>query len=431
MPITQSEKELYNLLLIENKLRMPEKMKAFLKEKKRYKFAWGGRVASKTVSICKSLLYIADTKKVRILCTREIQNSIKESVHSELSNLIDNLGYSNFEITNNSIFNVQTKSEFLFAGLWGQEKKQSIKGYDSIDIAWVEEAQAVSQGSLNILLPTIRKESSEIWFSYNPRLPDDPIELLRNRIPISDKVEVPINWIDNPYLSNSILKDIELSKQAYDNGISDDYLHVYLGMPICFSDKAIFKQKEIVESINRNISDEGQIEIGADIARFGGDRIVFFKRKGLKVIDFKVYQQLSTVETARYLMDFAENDKTISIKIDDTGIGGAITDMLLDQHYNVSPVNFGSSPKDKNKYNNAISEMWFEVKNKINDISIMDIQELKSELLTREWKLDDKGRRCVERKEDYKKRGFRSPDFADALLLCFYNPENNLEWAVF
>jgi phage terminase large subunit len=100
-----------------------------------------------------------------------------------------------------------------------------------------------------------------------------------------------------------------------------------------------------------------------------------------------------------------------------------LTDILKSKGYNIFPVNNGQQAKDSDRYNNAISEQWFELKEKINEISLPDIQDLKTELMMREWKLDNKGRRIIESKEEYKKKGFRSPDFADALLLCFYNPK--------
>ncbi len=411
---------LYQELILENRTRMPEKMRPFLTEKRRYKFSYGGRGGSKSVSIAKSLLYLADQRKLKVLCTREIQNSIRESVHSLLSELIHDLEYSNYEITNTNVYNTATESEFLFAGLWGQDKKQTIKGFSGVDIAWVEEAQAVSAGSLDILIPTIRKDNSELWFAYNPLLPDDPVELLRQRVPDEQKIEVNINYDDNPYLSKAILCDIDISKKAYEAGISDDFLHIWKGMTISVSERTVFRKREIDEAVNRQIPEDGMIEIGADIARYGTDRTIFYKRKGLKVIDRKEYHNQSLVETSRLLIDFTGNNRNVRIKIDDTGLGGGVTDILRDKGYFVVPVNNGSSAQDSDRYNNAISEMWFYLKSIITQVSIPNDQELKSELLTREWNIDSKGRRGVEPKEVYKKRGYRSPDKADGLLLCFY-----------
>ena len=424
--VTDADRAFLSRLITENRLKMPSKMLTFLTERKRYKFAWGGRGGAKTYSGSKILLYRANQEKLKILCTREIQETIRDSIHSELAELINRYEYSDFTVTRDSILNERTGSEFIFAGLYQQGRKQSIKGITGVDICLIEEAQAVSQGSLEVLTPTIRKDGSEIWAFYNPRLPDDPIELLRTRIPAKEKLEVQIGWEDNKFLSEAIIKDIMISKEAYDKGIDDSYLHIWQGQPVSLSDRAVFKQKEILQAVNREITSEGGIEIGCDIARFGADRSVYFKRKGFKVISWRQYQGISVVENANLIMDFADHDKNVRIKVDDSGVGGGVTDILRSNGYRVIPVNNGQEPKDKDRYNNAISEQWFELKEKIGQISIPDIQDLKSELMMREWKLDSRARRQIESKEEYKKRGFRSPDLADALLLTFYQP--NRDW---
>ena len=131
--------KLLNLLIMENRLRMPDKMRPFL-EPKRHKFAYGGRGGGKSETIAKILLYLGNTSKLKILCTREFQNSIKESVHSLLSELISKLNYTNYVITNNGIENIYTKTRFIFMGLQQQDKKQTLKSLSNCDICWCEEA---------------------------------------------------------------------------------------------------------------------------------------------------------------------------------------------------------------------------------------------------------------------------------------------------
>lgn len=391
-----------------------------IRKPKRYKFAWGGRGGAKTETYARELLRIGNERKIRVLCTREIQISIKDSVFTMLTDLISKLMYSDYIVTDNSIKH-KNGTEFIFMGMWQQEKKQTLKSLANIDYCWVEESQTISEGSLTLLDPTIRKPNSEIWFSFNRLFDIDPVWRFKNRIEDSEKTEIYINYYDNPYLPDVLLKQAERSKKEYDEGISEDYLHTWLGEPYGQSDKTIFTLKEIHGAMNREPDTEGQISVGADIARFGNDRTVFFKRKGLSVIDYKIYSRLSIPESFRYLVDFVGNDTSIPIKIDDTGLGGGVTDLLEEHGFTVVPINNGESADQKDKYANLGSELWFDFKEKIGTISLPDIPELKSELVTREWKLDLKGRRQVERKEDYKKRGYRSPDLADSCLLCFYD----------
>jgi phage terminase large subunit len=400
---------------------MPDKMKAFLKPV-RYKFAYGGRGGGKSLSALKILLKLGNDKKIRVLCAREIQKSIKDSVHSLLKDIIVESNYIDYEVTNTSIKNTRTESEFIFIGLFQQETRQTIKSYANIDYCLVEEAQTISKGSLRILDPTIRKENSEIWFLFNRLLPDDPVWDFKERIPTDKKVDIKINYYDNPYLPDVLQQQAERSKQEYESGLNKDYLHIWEGEPYNYSEKTVFNVEEIYNAVNRDISDEGAIEIGADIARFGKDLSVFFKRKGMKVVDYKSYPKLGIDENVDHIINFANQDKSILIKPDDSGLGSGCTDYLKRYGYNVDPINNGSAANDPDKYNNRISEMWFYLKSIINEISIPDIQELKQQLLTREWKIDKKGRRCIETKEEYKKRGFKSPDWADALLLCYAQP---------
>ena len=127
----------------------------------------------KSHTVARFLLIRARQSKIRVACFREFQNSIAESSHQLLSDLIVEYGMTDFQVTNNSIVNTVTGSDFLFKGLWNND--QSIKSIEAIDIAWVEEAQTVSHKSLEVLTPTIRKDGSKIIYTYNRLMEDDPV----------------------------------------------------------------------------------------------------------------------------------------------------------------------------------------------------------------------------------------------------------------
>lgn len=134
---------------------------------------YGGRYSLKSHTVARFLLIKARQEKTRIACFREFQNSIAESSHQLLADLIKLYDLSEFEVTNNSIVNTLNGSDFLFKGLWHNE--QSIKSIEGIDIAWVEEAQTVTKESLEVLTPTIRKKGSKIIYTYNRLLENDPV----------------------------------------------------------------------------------------------------------------------------------------------------------------------------------------------------------------------------------------------------------------
>ena len=151
-------------------LKLPRKAGLLLR-KSRYKVLYGGRGGGKSWSAARVLVDRAAREKLRILCAREHQSSIRDSVHRLLCDQIRALGLSSrFRITGDAITGV-TGSEFIFAGL--RHNIENIRSKEGIDICWVEEAQTVSRRSWETLIPTIRKEGSEIWVTFNPELEED------------------------------------------------------------------------------------------------------------------------------------------------------------------------------------------------------------------------------------------------------------------
>lgn len=207
----------------------------FIQGKYRYKIYEGGRGGGKSESFSRALLLIACQRQVRILCTREIQKSIQDSVHKTLKDIINNYVdisskekhiFEDFETTQTTIRNLRTGSEFIFCGLSGNA--QQIKSMANIDICWVEEAQTVSKDSLNVLIPTIRKENSEIWFSFN-RLNDiDPVYDKFCLKPYDDILHKVINYYDNPYFPDVLEKE---RLRDEENLSPEDYNHIWLGKP--------------------------------------------------------------------------------------------------------------------------------------------------------------------------------------------------------
>lgn len=153
------------------KVELPYKLR-FLLEMHRYKVAYGGRGSLKSWSFARALLSLGAAQKLHILCAREIQNSIKDSVHKLLSDQIEALGLGNFyQVLDNEIRG-DNGTTFIFAGLHGKSV-ESLKSFEGIDIVWIEEGQGVSKRSWEILIPTIRAENSEIWVTFNPDMDSD------------------------------------------------------------------------------------------------------------------------------------------------------------------------------------------------------------------------------------------------------------------
>lgn len=167
----------------------------------RYKILYGGRGSSKSWSVARVLVIKAAQSRLRILCAREVQKSINESVYRLLQEQAADFGLAEqFEFKNNAITHKRTGSEFLFAGLRSQDVSK-VKSLEGVDLVWVEEAQTLSDRSWQVLIPTIRKPGSEIWVTFNPEYEDDSTYKRFVLNPPDNALIVQMNWQDNPWFS--------------------------------------------------------------------------------------------------------------------------------------------------------------------------------------------------------------------------------------
>lgn len=190
----------------------------------RYKVAYGGRGSAKSWSYARALLIQAAAQPLRVLCTREVQKSIKDSVHKLLSDQIAALGLGSFYEVLETEIRGKNGSEFLFAGL-ASHTIESIKSYEGVDRVWVEEGQSVKKRSWDVLIPTIRKPGSEIWISFNPELDTDETyqRFVLNAPP--DTLLMQVNYHDNPWFSDVL----EQERKHCQLTAPKDYDNIWLG----------------------------------------------------------------------------------------------------------------------------------------------------------------------------------------------------------
>lgn len=188
----------------------PDKLQ-FLFEPARYKVAHGGRGSGKSWGFARALLLQGASEPLRILCTREVQKSIKDSVHKLLGDQIAALGLEWFyQVLENEIRG-QNGTEFTFSGL-AAHTVESIKSYEGVDRVWVEEGQVVRKRSWDVLIPTIRKPGSEIWVTYNPELETDETHQRFSVSPPPNSVVVELNYSDNPWFPAELEAERQHSK---------------------------------------------------------------------------------------------------------------------------------------------------------------------------------------------------------------------------
>lgn len=205
----------------------------------------GGRYSLKSHTVARILLVKSRQKKLKIGCFREFQNSIADSSYQLLSDLIKKYDLNEFKMTDNSIVNTINGSSFIFRGLWNNE--QSIKSIEGLDIAWVEEAQTVSEKSIEVLTPTVRKNGSQIIYTYNRLLEEDPvhkrlvIEGRPNTLVIKVNYDVALKY---GMVHDVILKEIEDDKIKRPNL----YKHKWLGEPYS-SGRKVYEDWEVLDEI--------------------------------------------------------------------------------------------------------------------------------------------------------------------------------------
>jgi len=209
----------------------------------RYKGAFGGRGSAKSHFFAGLLVEENIRRKVDCVCLREVQKSLKFSVKKLIETKIEDMGAGKyFEVQENQIIS-KRGGVTIFQGMQNHTA-DSIKSLEAFDIAWFEEAQTASQKSLDLLRPTMRKEGSEIWFSWNPDSKDDPIDqLLRGATPPPGAVVVEANFKDNPWFPEVLRAEME-----YDRGRDyDKYCHIWMGEYKKNSEARVFKNWKIEE----------------------------------------------------------------------------------------------------------------------------------------------------------------------------------------
>lgn len=225
---------------------------------KRYKGAHGGRGSGKSHAFAEMLVVKAATSRgFRAACVREVQKSLKNSVKLLVEDKIKALGVAHLFTVLEAEIKTPGGGVIMFQGMQNHTA-DSIKSLEGFDVAWVEEAQSLSQRSLDLLRPTIRKPGSELWFSWNPGKPTDPVDvLLRGDNPPTDSVVIEVNWNDNPFLPAELLADLEDDRRRD----PDKFLHVWQGAYSLNSEARVFRNWRVEDF---ETADDAVHRFGAD-----------------------------------------------------------------------------------------------------------------------------------------------------------------------
>lgn len=224
------------------RFKAPEWFTPFL-QPARYKGAYGGRGSGKSHAFAEYILLRAVQEKTDIVCIREVQKSLAQSVKKLLENKIEALGLGKFFEIQQTVIKAANGGVIIFQGMQ-DHTADSIKSLEGYSIAWVEEAQSLSARSLELLRPTIRKPGSELLFTWNPASPTDPVDaLLRGSEPPSDAIVKAVNWSDNPWFPDVLKAELEYDRRRD----PEKYMHVWEGGYWQNSEARVFRNWRVEE----------------------------------------------------------------------------------------------------------------------------------------------------------------------------------------
>jgi len=435
----------------------------------RNRVLYGGRSSSKSWDASGFAIFLAQQMKLKFLCTRQFQNRIEDSVYSLLKIQIERFGLgSKFRILDNKIICTATGSEFVFYGLWRQIDE--VKSIESIDIHWSEEAHLLSEAQWKVLEPTIRKQGSQHWIIFNPRLATDFAYKRFVTNPPPRTAKRLINYDENPFLSQTMRDVIEAARLEDE----DEFNHIYLGVPKDDDDSSIIKRSWIMAAIDAHkalgFEPAGRKRIGFDVADSGADKCANVFAHGSVVSwadEWKAGEDELLKSCSRTYSAAQERDA--QIVYDCIGVGASAGAKFKEVN-EASPTRFpiryekfnaGDAvwepereyqPKVTNKdmFSNLKAQSWWMLADRFRNtfnavrrgekfpdnqlISIASdcphLDKLIDELATPKKDYDQNGRVKVESKKDLAKRDVPSPNIADAFVMCYAPGGNNIDvWA--
>jgi len=390
--------------------------------------AHGGRGSGKSWDRALHLLMRVTQETMRVACVREVQNSIRDSVRQLLVDTIQRQDVGHlFQLTENEIRSANG-SVIIFRGM-ADQNAETIKSMENVKIVWWEEAQTASQRSIDLLRPTVRAPGSQIWFTWNPRRKSDPVDQLLRQggIPDEHKTVVQANWYDNPHFP----PELELERQIDMEGDPDRYAHIWEGAYEEESDTQFIGGGLVRAAQQRRPWSElgDPLILGVDVARFGDDVSVIYPRRGFDAatVPYQVYKRLDTMQLASRVAEMAARHHADAVFVDEGGVGAGVVDRLRQLNVNCIGVNFGAKsdhgvpglPKAANKR----AEIWGAMREALRSgLAIPDDQALEADLTGPLYSFTPDNAIQLEKKEDMRKRGVKSPDIADALALTWAYP---------
>ena len=413
-----------DLLTLPKILNLPDKLIPLIEHfnKYRYFLLKGGRGGGKTQGIGRFILYLCDLYNLRTVCGRETQNSITESVYTVLADLIRD-EQLNYEIQASKISSKKKNSEINFRGFRDQGRF-NIQGMEGVDLVWIDESQALKKQTLDVLIPTIRKENAKVIFSMNPHVFNDPVVVQFAQR--DDCLVININYDDNPFCSDALVKEANECKKLSES----DYKHIWLGEPLDQGDDALYSLgdfKNGQENAHELAKGYGLRVAGFDIARFGDDKcaVVILQQMGAlhweEIYSEEWDKKDLNYTTGRILMTTNEYNVDLAA-IDEDGLGAGPFDTLTKGQkldYFVGFRNPSISYLKNKSFANVRTINAYKMKDMLmkGHLNIKK-QKIIDESLTVKYTFDSNQRRILISKDKMKEQGVKSPNLFDSVIMA-------------
>lgn len=394
--------------------------------------------------------FLARNYTVKFLCLRQFQDRIKDSVYTVLKQKIIAAGWEHeFDIGVSTIRHKTTGSEFLFYGI--ARNLADIKGIEDVDICWIEEGEGLAEDQWEVIDPTIRKEGSEIWILWNPRLQTDFVQAKLPSLLGDSCIIQHINYTDNPFLSETARLKAERLKEVD----LEAYEHIYLGQPMSSDDAAVIKYSWIEAAVDAHkklgIDLSGARAVGYDVADSGADKNACSMFDGgiCNELDEWAAPEDELTQSTRRAWAHVKGGRLI---YDSIGVGAHVGSTLNEANIRTGYFKFNAggaiihpeheyAPKIKNKdkFENLKAQAWQDVADRFRNtynavtkgmtfppdqlISISGeiprakLDQLKIELSTPMKRYSKRGLDMVETKDEMAKRDIASPNLADSFIM--------------
>ena len=384
-----------------------------------------GHGIGKTAAESWAILWFLSTRPFsRVPCTAPTAHQLDDVLWPEVAKWLWRSSLKEHFIWTKTRLCMKGYEESWFAVPRSCNRPENLQGFHADELLFViDEAPGIPQEIMEVVEGAMTNENAQLLMVGNPT------QLSGTFFNAFHRDRSAYQTFTFSSINSSLVSTEYCDRLALLFGKESDVYRVrVLGQFPKGTSDAFIRLDAVEAAIKREVKAEGAIELGIDPARYGDDKSVICWRRGLQVQPFRSFHGINTTrltgETAKLVREIRKTGYTekIKIKVDDTGIGGGVTDQLQEQQRELNifviPVNFGGTSL-KPEYADRGAQMWGDIKEALATIQLPGDEALVAQLSTRKYKLQPDGKIKLERKEDMKKRGISSPDQADALVLCF------------